>query len=399
VHQVRPRHAHDPERRALRRPLRPHAGLRSGDRHRRLHEDQHPGRRLGRRAGPARPWCVSFPTVILRVSPSEERVQSIRLRFRLARHPHAHAIADARADGRGNPIGGVVYGNTFGAAQQYHEWTSFISDSEFCFRACVGPNAHINCQHIYDGTPTLRPSHSSPILTSPTVMGCYWNMPANYDSGYYESCKADDDLPMGVYGASTWCVPFVVYPVCLSRLSGLESDTSRRRALAVFSRSMCAHVLRLTFLLSTGTRARTRRRPRTPSPRLHSARRSRVSQSARRGVRIRAPLPPTRTSLSSPRRRARERGREKRADGRCEHRTLCWYRTLIYAQSLSCYSLGPVILSFNHTHSTTCDHAFFLRTSDESRPRRSATHQSSLRHGCRPTPAILQSFRTRRSNT
>jgi hypothetical protein len=61
----------------------------------------------------------------------------------------------ACADGRGNPVGGLVFGNTFGHNQQYHEWTSFISDSEFCFRACVGPNAHINCQHIYDGEYTL----------------------------------------------------------------------------------------------------------------------------------------------------------------------------------------------------------------------------------------------------
>lgn len=35
-------------------------------------------------------------------------------------------------------------------------------------------------------------------------MGCYWNMPANYDEGYFESCEGDDDLPMGVYGTSTW---------------------------------------------------------------------------------------------------------------------------------------------------------------------------------------------------
>ncbi|KAJ7719513.1 carbohydrate-binding module family 13 protein [Mycena metata] len=90
------------------------------------------------------------------------------------------------ADGNGNPIGGLVFGDTFGAAQQSHEWTSFISDTEFCFRACVGPNAARNCQHIYD------------------VMGCYWNMPANYDSGTYENCDADNDLPMGVYGTSTW---------------------------------------------------------------------------------------------------------------------------------------------------------------------------------------------------
>jgi len=55
-------------------------------------------------------------------------------------------------------VGGLVYGNTFSAGLQYHEWTSFISDTEFCFRACTGPNAAENCQHIYD------------------VMGCFWNM-------------------------------------------------------------------------------------------------------------------------------------------------------------------------------------------------------------------------------
>ncbi|KAJ7826190.1 hypothetical protein B0H14DRAFT_3874092 [Mycena olivaceomarginata] len=90
------------------------------------------------------------------------------------------------ADGNGNPVGGLVFGNTFGSALQYHEWTSFISDTEFCFRACIGPNAARNCQHIYD------------------LMGCFWNMPANYDAGKYENCDADDDLPMGVYGTSTW---------------------------------------------------------------------------------------------------------------------------------------------------------------------------------------------------
>lgn len=35
-------------------------------------------------------------------------------------------------------------------------------------------------------------------------MGCYWNMPANYDAGVFESCQGDDDLPMGVYSGSTW---------------------------------------------------------------------------------------------------------------------------------------------------------------------------------------------------
>jgi len=90
------------------------------------------------------------------------------------------------ADGNGNPIGGLVFGNSFGSNQQYHEWTSFISDTEFCFRACTGPNAARNCQHIYD------------------LLGCDWNMPANYDAGTFESCQGDNDLPMGVYGTSTF---------------------------------------------------------------------------------------------------------------------------------------------------------------------------------------------------
>ena len=89
-------------------------------------------------------------------------------------------------DGNGNPIGGLVYGNTFGANQQYHEWTNFISSGEFCFRACVGADATRQCQHIYD------------------LMGCYWNMPANYDSGVFEECDANVGEPMGVYGGSTW---------------------------------------------------------------------------------------------------------------------------------------------------------------------------------------------------
>lgn len=62
--------------------------------------------------------------------------------------PGTHSIP---ADSNGNPIGGLVFGNTFGPNLQYHEWTSFISDSEFCMRACTGPNARENCQHTYDG--------------------------------------------------------------------------------------------------------------------------------------------------------------------------------------------------------------------------------------------------------
>ncbi|KAG8945550.1 hypothetical protein FRC04_000684 [Tulasnella sp. 424] len=92
------------------------------------------------------------------------------------------------ADGNGNPIGGLVFGNSFGGKYiQFQEWTSFMSDTEFCFRACKpGANAAALCQHIYD------------------VMGCGWNMPGNYDSGYFESCLGDTGEPMGVYGGSTF---------------------------------------------------------------------------------------------------------------------------------------------------------------------------------------------------
>ncbi|KAF9010109.1 hypothetical protein BDQ17DRAFT_1347562 [Cyathus striatus] len=90
------------------------------------------------------------------------------------------------ADGNGNPIGGLVFSTAFGQLEQIFEWTNFVSDSQFCIRACKpGPQAPAFCQHIYD------------------EMGCEWNMPANYDPGF-ESCKGDSGEPMGVYGASTF---------------------------------------------------------------------------------------------------------------------------------------------------------------------------------------------------
>ncbi|TDL25242.1 hypothetical protein BD410DRAFT_826540 [Rickenella mellea] len=91
------------------------------------------------------------------------------------------------ADGNGNPIGGLVFSTAFGPLQQLHEWTNFMSDSQFCFRACKeGGNGPALCNHIYD------------------VMGCEWNMPGNYDAGTFESCKSDSGEPMGVYGGSTF---------------------------------------------------------------------------------------------------------------------------------------------------------------------------------------------------
>ncbi|KAG7447880.1 uncharacterized protein BT62DRAFT_1075191 [Guyanagaster necrorhizus] len=91
-------------------------------------------------------------------------------------------------DGNGNPVGGLVFSSAFGALQQIHDWTSFIGSDQFCFRACnpERPNGAVWCQHIYD------------------VMGCAWNMPANYDPGLFESCQGESGEPMGVYDGLTW---------------------------------------------------------------------------------------------------------------------------------------------------------------------------------------------------
>ncbi|KAI0251177.1 hypothetical protein BJV78DRAFT_1126703 [Lactifluus subvellereus] len=91
------------------------------------------------------------------------------------------------ADGKGNPIGGLVFSSAFGGqVQQLHEWTNFVSATQFCFRGCKdGPNAPALCQHIYD------------------VMGCAWNMPGNYNPGF-DKCAGDTGEPMGVYGQSTF---------------------------------------------------------------------------------------------------------------------------------------------------------------------------------------------------
>ncbi|GAA5972016.1 hypothetical protein JCM11641_002458 [Rhodosporidiobolus odoratus] len=82
------------------------------------------------------------------------------------------------ATGLGNPIGSLVYAN----GQQIHEWTSFISDTEFCFRVCHdASDAWLYCQHVYD------------------VMGCAWNEPGNYGEGF-DQCEGEPTSnPPGIY--------------------------------------------------------------------------------------------------------------------------------------------------------------------------------------------------------
>jgi hypothetical protein len=89
------------------------------------------------------------------------------------------------ADKLGNPIGGLVFGTSMGGLQQYHEWTNFMSDTTFCIRGCKdGKDARKYCQHIYD------------------LLGCEWNIPANYTEGIFEDCKGDTTFFQGLYSVT-----------------------------------------------------------------------------------------------------------------------------------------------------------------------------------------------------
>ncbi|KAL8279051.1 hypothetical protein RQP46_008509 [Phenoliferia psychrophenolica] len=74
------------------------------------------------------------------------------------------------ADGNG----AIVIATVNGKKTQITEWTQFISYNQFCIRMCIpGPDAARYCEHIYD------------------TLGCFWNLPGEYGSGF-TSCKGKD---------------------------------------------------------------------------------------------------------------------------------------------------------------------------------------------------------------
>lgn len=99
-----------------------------------------------------------------------------------------------------------------------------MSDTEFCFRACIGPSATVNCNHIYDvmGCYWVRwlslahvkfqdPIPISPRTCLPTTTPVYLRtvMPttsaySNLPSPSWLNLCFLYSLPMGVYGTSTW---------------------------------------------------------------------------------------------------------------------------------------------------------------------------------------------------
>ncbi|KAF8526644.1 hypothetical protein BU17DRAFT_74148 [Hysterangium stoloniferum] len=97
------------------------------------------------------------------------------------------------ADGRGNPLGSLIYSNAFPASGgdktkliQVIEWHNFLGGDIFCMKVCdpAGANAAHFCEHIFDR------------------IGCMYNAPAAYQNGTFESCKGDNQDFPGVYTGS-----------------------------------------------------------------------------------------------------------------------------------------------------------------------------------------------------
>ena len=77
-------------------------------------------------------------------------------------------------------VGGLVYGNSSGAGQQHHEWTSFISDKDFCFRACIGARSTALQPRVRSHGLLLSDLHSIYIPKSVTY---YISFPQNIPMG------------------------------------------------------------------------------------------------------------------------------------------------------------------------------------------------------------------------
>ncbi|CEQ43149.1 SPOSA6832_05050, partial [Sporobolomyces salmonicolor] len=124
--------------------------------------------------------------------------------------------------GLGNPIGSIVLAN----GTQVLEWTSFMSDTQFCFRVCPNAtDAALWCQHQASLDHALRAlnvepdaldllsttykavigsllfRHASPSSPHPdSIPRPQRNEPGSYDVGVFESCHGDGTAyPPGVY--------------------------------------------------------------------------------------------------------------------------------------------------------------------------------------------------------
>lgn len=127
------------------------------------------------------------------------------------------------ADERGNPLGSLLYSSAFNANNsqtnftQVIEWSYFVGDGIFCFKACdpAGSRAAELCAR----TPS---SLSSICMTSHNLdastdvydrVGCTYNDPVAYSeiNGTFQYCLGEDMTPPGQYVSdgitTTWFQP------------------------------------------------------------------------------------------------------------------------------------------------------------------------------------------------
>ncbi|KAG8994252.1 hypothetical protein FRB95_011077 [Tulasnella sp. JGI-2019a] len=91
------------------------------------------------------------------------------------------------ADGRGNPLGALIFSNAFSGGgsnyEQVIEWHNFMGSNIFCMKACdpsvAGSKAY--CLNLFDR------------------IGCAYNAPAAYQPNVFESCLSDNQDPPGIY--------------------------------------------------------------------------------------------------------------------------------------------------------------------------------------------------------
>ncbi|KZO94364.1 hypothetical protein CALVIDRAFT_484490 [Calocera viscosa TUFC12733] len=105
-------------------------------------------------------------------------------------------------DNRGNPMGGLAYTNAYNGSNttyfQILNWQWFMGSDMFCAKICPGaaydPDAYAYCFNQDD------------------EVGCNYNTPNNAQNGTFESCDADNALPVGLYVVdgvtSTWTQGF-----------------------------------------------------------------------------------------------------------------------------------------------------------------------------------------------
>ncbi|KAH0826594.1 hypothetical protein J3R83DRAFT_4954 [Lanmaoa asiatica] len=89
----------------------------------------------------------------------------------------------ASASGKGDGAHGLVFTRAYGQLEQIYDWTSFVSQERFCFRACK-PSAAAStaCPRIHD------------------ISGCLEDVPGNYDTGVFEDCIGDAiEVPSASY--------------------------------------------------------------------------------------------------------------------------------------------------------------------------------------------------------